>query len=188
MIRSLLLAAALALSLPVFSQSLTRQQLTTLCTAVKASPTANAARLAGDTTSLTAWLNSARTPQTLAWGTAVSKSIVDEAPSYTSYDTLSTGKRDSWTRFLDAPSRDFTKNKIRNWVVDVWGNATAGSNAEAILQAATRDSTNAQFALGGTSRTTGTVTALDLAYPFNVPSSPPNAPADWLVVSANCNG
>ena len=32
-----------------------------------------------------------------------------------------------------ATSRDFTKAKIRNWVTDVWGNATAGSNAEAVL-------------------------------------------------------
>lgn len=179
----LLLAIAMAFAATAASaQTLTTQQLNTLCAAVKADTTANAARVAGDTTALLKWLNGARSPQALAWSTAVSKAASDESPSYATYDSLAAGKRDSWTRFLDAPSRDYSKNKVRAWITDVWGAATASSNAEAILLAGTRDASNAQFALGGASKTTGTVTALDLTYPFAVPSSA----GDWLVVSTNC--
>lgn len=60
--------------------------------------------------------------------------------------------------------RDFSRNKTRKWITDIWGNATAGSSAEAIMQAATENATVAQVALGGTTKTTGTVTALDRAY------------------------
>jgi hypothetical protein len=92
---------------------------------------------------------------------------VEEAPNYTTYDTLSQGKRDSWALFLHAP-RDFGRNKVRLWVTDVWGNATAGSNAEAVLIAGTVFATNAQVAIGGTSRNTGAVTALDASFEDDV--------------------
>ena len=128
-----------------------------------------------------AWLNGARSPATLAWFTAAPQSAVRQAPSYTTYDSLVAGKRDSWVLFL-ADAQDFTKGRTRNWVVDVWGAATASSNAEAVLLAGTFNATNLQNALGGTARVTGTVSALDLTYPYTAPGSV----ADWLVVSANC--
>lgn len=104
-------------------------------------------------------LNANANPVTLAWRTAVPPTDSDDAPSYTSFDTIAAGKRDSWGFFLAFP-RDFTRNKVRTWVTDVWGNATAGSNAEAILQAGTVKATRAEVALGGNTRTTGTVSAL----------------------------
>jgi hypothetical protein len=91
------------------------------------------------------------------------------------------GKRDSWVLLL-ADAQDFSKAKTRNWVVDVWGAATAGSNAEAVLLAGTYSATNLQNAIGGTLRTTGTVTALDLTFA----GSAAMGDAEWLVNPANC--
>lgn len=182
MLKSLvILLAMLCAAVTSDAQTMSAPQLVTVCTAVKADATANAARLAGDTTALLNWLNGARSPAALAWATNVEPNVADEAPSYTTFDALAAGKRDSWGRFLAYP-RNFSRAKVRNWVVDVWGSATAGSNAEAILLAATYSATNAQYAIGGTTRTTGTVSALDLTYPYTAPQSV----ADWLVVAANC--
>lgn len=178
-----LAACAMCLApLVASAQDLTAPQLATVCTAVKANPAANAARIAGDTVALMAWLNGARAPAVAAWYTAAPVAAIEQAPSYTTYDALVAGKRDSWVMFL-RNDRDFTRAKTRNWVVDIWGAATAASNAEAVLRAGTFSATNTQHALGGTTRTTGTVSALDLVYP----SIAPQSTADWLVVSANCN-
>lgn len=141
--------------------SLTQTQFNTLKAAIIANPTAGPLRTAGDVYSLQLWCNAASAQ--LAWNRAVSPQISDEAATYTTYDTLAQGKRDSWAIFLMF-IRDYGKVKIRNWITDIWGNATAGSIAEAILQAGTKAATNAQVAIGGTAKTTGTVTALKLNY------------------------
>lgn len=157
-------------------------QLGLICDAVKLNTTANDARLVGDVTSLYFWLNGQKTPAAPAWYTQAPQLAIEESPTYTTYDSIVTGKRDSWVLFLKS-SRDFTKNKVRNWVTDIWGNATAGSNSDAILLAGTFNATNAQVAIGGTSRSTGTVSALDLTFPYQANSSV----AEWLVQTANCN-
>ena len=105
-------------------------------------------------------LNANAAPETLAWMTAVEPAVIDDAPNYANFDTIQAGKRDSWG-FMLARSRDFTRNKTRKWVTDIWGNATAGSDAEAILLAATEKASRAEVAFGGATKTTGTVTALD---------------------------
>jgi hypothetical protein len=141
---------------------MTPQQLATLKAAIIADATAGPLRTAGDTFSLLAWCNGAKAA-TPAWRVSVPIQDSDEAATYTTYDSLVAGKRDSWAIFLKF-NRNFSKNKVRNWITDVWGNATANSISEAILQAGTENATNAQAALGGTSRTTGTVTALDRSF------------------------
>jgi len=105
-------------------------------------------------------LNADASPVTLAWITSVPVENADDAPSYSTFDALAAGKRDSWGFFLARP-RDFTRAKVRQWITDVWGNATAGSNSEAILQAGTEKASRAEVIIGGTTRTTGTVSALD---------------------------
>ena len=102
-------------------------------------------------------------PPELAWKTSVPAVVSDDAPSYSTFDSIAAGKRDSWGFFL-AQTRDFTRKKVRDWVVDVWGSATAGSNAEKILQAATENMRVIEVVLGGTDKTTGTVTAKDRTY------------------------
>lgn len=136
---------------------LTANQIVTLRAAVIADATAHALQAAGNLAGLLAWCNGAS--GTLAWISAVPVIDAEEAPSYTTYDTLAQGKRDSWLVFLRS-ARDFSRAKVRNWIVDVWGNATAGSNAEAVLQAGTVQATNAELKFGGPTRTTGTVTAV----------------------------
>lgn len=165
--RTAVLTALLASSL-ASAQALTPSQLTTMCTAVKTDSTANAARVAGNTVALRAWLDGAKAPTTLVWRADVQPQESDEAATYTSYDSLGAGKRDSWALFLRYP-RDFSRNKVRNWLVDVWGAANAGSVSESVLQAGTKPGTNLQVLLGGSTKTTGTVTALDATYKGLIP-------------------
>lgn len=141
--------------------ALTPNQELTLANGLRAStdPVVIAALAIRDDVTLTNWLNSAASPTILAWKENVPANDSDEAPDYSTFDSIVPGKRDSWGFFLRVP-RDFSKNKVRKWVTDVWGNATAASNAEAILQTATEPLTNAQKILGqGNNATTGTVTA-----------------------------
>ena len=178
------IASIIALCLLAFgaqSQTLTNGQRATLCTACKGAAACNSARLADDSVTLLQWLNATRAPATPAWRTSAPALAVEEAPTYTTYDSFTQGKRDSWELFLRSP-RDFTRAKVRNWVVDVWGAATGGSNAEAVLQAATFSATNVQSALGGTTRSTGTVSALDLSFTGAASADD----ATWLVQRANC--
>lgn len=102
-------------------------------------------------------------PNVLSWRTSVPSTDADDAPSYSAFDSIVPGKRDSWGFFLNFP-RDFTRKKVRDWVVDVWGAATANSNAEAILLAGTEKALRVEVVLGGTNRTTGTVTAMNRTY------------------------
>lgn len=145
--------------------ALTTKQLTTLRAAVFATPAAAALLSAGNVVGLMDWCN-ANSGQK-RWLPAADPLSVEEAPSYTSYDSLMQGKRDSWMVFL-RNARDFGRNKVRSWVTDIWGNATAGSNAESVLQSGTVNATNAQVALGGQSKTTGTVTAVDTSFEGDV--------------------
>lgn len=178
MIHRILTIILLALvGLGAQAQTLTPQQQATVCTACKAAAACNTPRLIGDSVSVLQWLNGARAPTTIAWHTAAPLAAIEEAPTYTAYDNLLAGKRDSWVLFLRNP-RDFTKARTRNWVVDVWGAAIAASNSEAVLLAGTFPATNAQHALGGTARATGTVSALDLTYPFTVSQDDANYVAD----------
>ena len=105
-------------------------------------------------------LNADANPATNAWRTDVSVDELDEAPDYSTFDSIAAGKRDSWDFFLRR-SRNMTRNKVRKWITDVWGNATANSNAEAILLAGIEKASRAEVALGGNTKTTGTVSGLD---------------------------
>ena len=108
-------------------------------------------------------LSTDASPVVKAWSTTVNQNDMDDAPDYTTFDAISAGKRDSWG-FLLARPRDFNRNKVRKWVTDIWGNATAGSNSEVILQAGLVNATAAEVAIGGSTKTTGTVSGLDRTY------------------------
>lgn len=182
MIMRILTIVALALcGLAQARTSLSNARLNTACTACKADTGCNAARTGGNVGGVLGWLNGERTPASPAWNKATLALAAEEAPSYTTYDSLTQGKRDSWERFV-SNTRDFSKAKVRSWITDVWGSATASSNAEAVLLAGTYNASNLQFAIGGTTRTTGTVSALDLSYVGQAIG----ADAEWLVNPANC--
>lgn len=145
--------------------SLSNSQLQTLKAAIAAEtdPEFVAYRTAGATGAMADWYNVEKSPAQKAWITLQPASDTDDAPDYSTFDSLSAGKRDSWALFL-AYDRNFTRNKVRKWVVDVWGNAIANSNAEAVLLAATRNARRGEVLFGGTLKTTGTVAALDLVF------------------------
>lgn len=156
---------------------ITNPQRAALLAAIKANPTAAAYRSAGDGYSLLAWCNAASAA--LAWRVNVQPQEADEAATYTVYDSLLAGKRDSWALFLRYP-RNFTRGKVRAWVTDVWGAAIAASSSESILQAGTEFATNAQNAMGGVSKTTGTVIAIDRTYSDQVT----DADVSWMIAQA----
>lgn len=140
---------------------LSEPQLSTLRAAVFAAPLAAAMLTAGNVLALQSWCNGDSGNR--RWLPAADILAVEEAPSYTAFDSLLAGKRDSWSRFLNNP-RDFGRPKVRNWAADVWGAITAGSNSEAVLLAGTTLATRAQVALGGGIETAGTVSAHDTIY------------------------
>lgn len=141
--------------------ALSASQSTTLKSFVQASvdPVIVTARQQGNTFDLAKALNADASPVVLGWRVAVTPVEADDAPDYSTFDSIPAGKRESWGFFL-AFSRDYSRNKTRKWVTDVWGNAAAASNAEAILQTAVENASVAENAIGGTLRTTGTVSAI----------------------------
>lgn len=108
---------------------------------------------------LAEYLNAKANPSVKAWKTSVPTNDSDDAPDYSTYDALQAGKRDSWNLFLRAP-RDFTRNKVRKWVTDVWGNADANTNAAAILTAGTENASRVEALFGGATVSVGTVSAI----------------------------
>jgi len=138
-------------------------QLVTLKNAIDAETdvTFVALRTSGATGAMAEWYNG--DSATLAWSKSVAPIVADDAPDYSTFDAVQAGKRDSWGFFL-AFARDYSRNKTRKWVTDVWGNATAASNAEAILLAGTRNAKRGELVFGGGVKTTGTVSATDLTW------------------------
>jgi hypothetical protein len=125
-----------------------------------ADSTVVAALAIGNRAAITVWCNQSAPGPIKAWNESMAAQDSDEATNWVAFDTLSAGKRDSWNQAFMRFPRDFSRAKVRKWVTDVWGNATGGSDAEAILQAALVNMTNAQVIIGlGTDATTGTVTA-----------------------------
>ena len=107
---------------------------------------------------LAEWCNAASAVN--AWQPAMTNRLLFEAGDVTKFDGLSAGKRDSWKLLLEFAPIDFSRNKMRKAVTDIWGN----TDSVAVLQACTRKATNAENYLGGNSATENTVTALKLKW------------------------
>lgn len=142
-------------------------QLQTLRTAIDAStdPAVIAARTPAtrDDRVVQAWLNSAH-PTAMAWQSAMTARALFGASDLTKFDAITAGKRDAWRMMLDFAPLDFNTAGNRKAIADVWGNA----DGVAVLQACRRPATVAENALGGTTVTTNTVSALKLAVPGTV--------------------
>ena len=149
-------AAALGLSLmaPTQAQELTPSQRNTLRTAISTEPTIAAAYASRDDQAIAAWCNAASS--TYAWMSAADARTLFEAGDVTKYDGLTAGKRAAWDRIERNAPIDVGRGKMRTAVVDIWGN----TDSVAVLQALVEKATNCQAKVGGTSRTTNTVTAL----------------------------
>lgn len=143
---------------------LTETQLQTLATAIRASidPVVVAALEIRDDVSLTAWCDAESTQS--AWSASVTGSALFELTDVTKFDSLTAGKRDAWRLMLTYAPVDFSRQKNRKAVQDVWGN----TDSVAVLNGVTRKATNAEHALGGVDATTNTVTAWKLNYSGSV--------------------
>lgn len=97
---------------------------------------------------------------TVAWMKAASRQNIFEAMDLTLFDGVSAGKRDAWRMLMDNVPIDFGRNPMRKAVTDVWSAQTQGQR-DALLTALTEFATVAEDALGGATKTTGGVTALD---------------------------
>lgn len=144
-------------------------QLTTLKAAILAetNPAFVQARNLGQTPLMTEFYNELASPAVKAWASVVDPQTTDEATPWVNFDSITlAGKRDSWIHAFMRYSRDYSKASIRKWITDVWGNATSGSNAEAILLGAgVRSITRGEVVLGGSATTTtGAVTAIKLTW------------------------
>lgn len=140
------------------AQELTNGQRTTLKNAIAAEPSLAAAYAARDDQVIADWCNAASS--TDAWLAAADARTMFEATNITKYDGLTAGKRAAWDRMERFAPLDFGRNALRNAVVDVWGSA----DAVGVLQALREKATNCQARIGGTTRTTNTVTALDRSW------------------------
>jgi hypothetical protein len=143
--------------------ALTPAQLTTLKAAILAETDAGvvAARAIRNDTALVAWCNSAGPVD--AWQDSMSAlTLFEDGTDVTKFDGLSAGKRDAWDLMLRFAPIDFSRQKNRKAVLDVWGDA----NSVAVLQACRRKATRAEVYItpniGGNQATTNTVTALKL--------------------------
>ena len=143
--------------------ALTNSQRNTLRAHILATP-ALAAKAQGPGTDYNGLANDLNAASaTNAWFTLIPEEA-DEATPWPDFDGLAAGKRDSWLGAFLKYRRDFARAKVRKWITDTWGAATTGSNAETILLAGVGKATVAQAVIGGTTRTTGTVSALDRAW------------------------
>lgn len=111
-------------------------------------------------------LNAPSNPATQAWRCSVQPRETDQATPWTGFDAIAqASKRDSFLHGFLRFERDYTENPVRKWITDVWGNATVGSNAYAILTGAGQEvATRAQVVIGGNVRTTNDASALVRSY------------------------
>lgn len=146
---------------------LTTEQLQTLKAGILAETNATFVtyRTNGQNGLMADWLNKPKTPNVKTWRSDVQPQELDEETPWSSFDTLVDGKRDSWGHIFNY-ARNFNGSWIRKWITDVWGAATAGSIAETIFNnIGVRNITRVEAILGGSATaTTGTVTALKLAW------------------------
>lgn len=159
--RLLLLLSCLLCALPAFGQALTAAQSTAIRNGINAEtdPVAVAARAIRDDQALSNWCNGFSV--TDAWLAAADGKTLFEAMDITKYDALTGGKRAAWDLMLRYAPLDFGRNKLRSAVVDVWGN----TDSVAVLTALREKATRCQMYIGGTSKTTNTVTGLDRGWP-----------------------
>lgn len=145
---------------------LTRAQLVTLKAAVVANATANALFVAGDTPTLTAFVNAATA--TDAWRESVPATDMVAALKFATYDGIVGGKRDAFRLMLDFGPVDATRAALRKGIEDIFtvtGTYTDSTQMGAMFAACTEKATWAQVALGSTTPAAiGGVTAIKRNY------------------------
>lgn len=132
---------------------LTPAQQATLKAAILAEtdPVAAGYRDAGNHDQLAIWLNADST--TDAWRTVARASDLRRAMTISKFDSLSAGKRDAWRLLLEFAPVDFTVQKDRRGVIDIWGDA---DGAAILTEAGLEKASRAEVYFGGTTVVQGT--------------------------------
>jgi len=107
-----------------------------------------------DHKALAKWCNDATS--TKAWTVSVSKRDMFEAMNISTYDAVSAGKKESWQLMLSMAPLDFSRGGMRKGVLDIF----VAADANAMLASFTENASQLEVLIGGSSTTTGTVTAL----------------------------
>lgn len=144
--------------------ALTETQMQTLATAIRAETAqvcVDALAIRNDV-ALFEWVNGGSTQD--AWKALANRLDLFEGMDITKFDNLTAGKRDAYMMLIDFAPIDFSRQKNRKALQDIWGNV----DSIPILQAMVRKATNGEKYLGGTSATTNTVTAWKLNYAGNI--------------------
>lgn len=147
---------------------LTQAQKLALATALRAEvdPTVVQAMSIGNAVFLQEWCNGLSAQD--AWMVAARRDVLFEAMNINQFDTLTQGKRDSWRLLLEQAGIqgvDFRKQKYRNGVVDIWGQAQADSNIlPGVVEKARRAELYLTPAIPANLKTTGAVMALDRTF------------------------
>ena len=157
-----LLAVCLALLTASAHADLTRANRAVFLAAINAetNPGLVTCRQARDDGCIAAYYNVPTA--TKAWRESVPGKDVFEAMNLTNYDGLTAGKRDAWSLMIGFAPLDFTRNKIRAAVNDIW----SATDRDVILNAATEFASRFEMLFGGSSATTGGVTAIKRTLPY----------------------
>jgi hypothetical protein len=139
--------------------ALTASQKTALAAGLRAETDATvvAALAKGDHVYLETWCNGNST--TDVWNVLRGADLF-ELTDIPKFIGLVAANRDAWRLMLDFAPIDFTRGPTRKSVVDVWG-ATDGPT---VLQGGKRKGTKGEIYIGGSTATTGAVSALKLDY------------------------
>lgn len=143
---------------------MTPEQRNDLGTALRAetNPGVVAAIAARNDSAVVEWCNGPSA--TDAWLSSATDRDLFEATDVTKFDNLTPGKQGAQTRLERFAPLDFTRQKMRKALQDIWGN----TDSVAVLQALRRKATRAEVYLGGNAATTNTVTALKLNFEGSV--------------------
>src|SRR5574343_738899 len=117
----------------------------------------NGANIGRDDTTLCAIYNANAAGPVKAWRTSVEGRELFESMNISKYDNITqAGKREAWRLMLDFAPVDFTRNKNRKAVTDIWGAADAAGILADCLENASR----AEVLFGGSTATESTVSGL----------------------------
>lgn len=117
----------------------------------------NGADIGRDDTTLVAIYNANAAGPVKAWRTDVSSRDLFESMNITKYDSIAqSGKREAWRLMLDFAPVDFTRNKNRKAVTDIWG----ATDAAGILNDCLENASRAEVLFGGSNATESTVSGL----------------------------
>lgn len=152
-----LFAIALICFASLAQADLSSAQRVTFAAAVNAETNAGlvACRTIRDDTCIQAFYNASTSNK--AWRESVTAKEVFEAMNLPNFDGLSAGKRDAMRTMLDFAPLDFSRQKVRKAISDIWTTAT---DRDAILNAATENASRFEMIFAGASATEGTVTAV----------------------------